>query len=98
MEVFGLKVALAAMVVVVIPEVLNLLLLYILVPDVSPLVQLGVLGVIKLALQFVVMFVTFTMLKQKEDEIVSWWLYLIIGIVISLFVIPGLVQQLFGFF
>lgn len=96
-EKIGLKAVLGALIVVALPETVRLLLLYIYVPEVSLLLQLGVVDVIKLVLQFIVMLVTFILLKQREEGIVSWWLCLGIGMVISILLIPAIVQRYLGF-
>lgn len=96
-EKIGLRAAFGALIVVALPEIVRLLLLYIYAPDVSPLLQLGIVGVIKLVLQFIVMLVTFTLLKQREEEIVGWWLCLGIGMIVSILVIPAAVQRFFAF-
>ena len=89
-EVVRLNIVVASVLVVAIPEAFRLLLMYIMSPsiDVSPLGQIGVAGVIKLTLQFTVMCVTFAVMRNREEEIVSWWVVLIAGMAMSIVAIP----------
>lgn len=87
-ETINLNIFVAALSAVILPEVLRLVILFILVPDVSPLLQIGVSGALRLFLQCAVMIGTFSLLKQREDTIVAWWGCLLIGMAFSLVVVP----------
>lgn len=89
-ETTRLNIIAASFLVVVIPEAFRLLLIYIMSPsiDVSPLGQIGIAGAVRLILQFIVMCVTFAVMKNREEEIVAWWGTLLVGMVVSIIIIP----------
>lgn len=89
-ETVKLNIFVAALAAVLLPEVLRVVVLSISNPEVSPLLQIGIGGAVKIFLQCVVMIGTFSLLKQREDTIVAWWCYLLVGMAISLVVVPYL--------